>query len=167
MSNTDITIDTILEKIENHEVWHIHRSIGSIVVLGIGGKTLRQNILTNQHLPELYRTYEPDFEIRIQCAWRLSKNDKVLHGWRDLAYVEGVQPHWFDYVINQRIVSIQYKKPAYDLTITLENDIVLDIFCDVTNEEDDDNYTIYLRDNRLTIGVNSMINLSYEIQANK
>lgn len=159
MDTSEVSTETILKRLENHKVWHMHRSIGSIVVLGIGGKTLRQNILTNQHLPELYRTYEPDFEIRIQCAWRLSKSDKVLHGWRDLAYVEGVQPKWFDYVTYQKIVSVQCKKPAYDLTITLANDIVLDIFCDITNEEDDDNYTIYLRDNRLTIGVNSMVSI--------
>jgi hypothetical protein len=100
------------------------------------------------------------------CAWRLEKGDKVLATYTDSANPpDGLIPRNIGLLKNNKIIDVQMN-PQYDLIISIENDFVLRIFCDISyssNETSNLNWEFCLPDEDKIFGVNN----SFEIVEDK
>jgi hypothetical protein len=129
---------------------------GSVISLNIGGKVLRKSPLKNPHLSAEQRKYDAEFDLFIQCAWRLESKTQVICGaWDDNAkggdMLEGLQR-----LTGQVISSIKVSKPALDLTVSFSSELMLRVFCDQTNQaEMQDNYSVFLPDAVYVVGTRS------------
>jgi hypothetical protein len=97
------------------------------------------------------------------CAWRLEKGEKVLAAYTDTANPpEGLIPRNIGLLENNKIIDVQMS-PQYDLVISIENDFVLRIFCDISyssNETSTLNWEFCLPDENKIIGVNNAFEIA-------
>lgn len=134
------------------------KGTGSVISLDIGEKVLRESPLKNPHLTAKQRKYKAEFDLFIQCAWRLESKTQVICGaWDDNSeggdMLEGLQR-----LVGQAINSIKVSKPAFDLAVNFNNGLVLRIFCEQTNQaEMEDNYSVFLPNTIYVVGNRSQL----------
>lgn len=139
---------------------------GSVVSLGFGEKKLKNRPIDNTALSEDERTFDPEVEIVIYCAWRLSHSDGVLCGWRDSNEAGGAMLGGLSLLREKKIINIQLCLKSYDLKLHFEGDICLNIFCDQTSDFDsDENYTLFVDNTAYTVGLKSKVEIEKMISA--
>ena len=131
---------------------------GSSVSLDIGRKVLRKEPLKNPHLTSEQRKYDSEFDLFIQCAWRIESKTQVICGaWDDNAE-DGVMIKGLQGLVGSTVDSIKVSKPALDLVLNFNNGLALRIFCDQTNQaEMDDNYSVFFPDVVYIVGNRSQL----------
>ena len=117
---------------------------GSVIGLGIGNRLRRVRPLKNPTLSEIDKNNATEFELTVFCAWRMSREQRVICAWRDAS--ESDTWKQLSAMIGRKIVSAEVHPHFYDLTIVFEGEIVFDVFCDVTTDEEDENNYIFSDD---------------------
>lgn len=127
-----------LQRLVGKECWGIIEGTGSFIHFQFGEKIPLDTPIGNDYLSDELNNFEGEFTIFVQCVWRVDSSTKVLFG----AWNEHETVHQeINQIIDQTVKTIECFDPAFDLKIIFSNDLQLKIFCDQTNEEDEnDNY---------------------------
>ena len=136
------------------------RGTGSVINLNIGPQALRDKPIKNPHLSENARLYDSDFGLLIYSCWRMTINGEIACSWRNAFDSMDKMLKELDKLCGQEIVKIELCENTYDLSLSFKNGIVLDIFCDMSDEHfGDENYTFYTPGKIITIGLNSVVEI--------
>lgn len=131
---------------------------GSDIDLGFGRKIPRTVPLLNPYLTEEQKYYDAEIALFIKCAWRLDSEDEVICGSTDSNIVGGPMLTGLSSIVGRAVESVKIERPGFDLTLRFEGELVLRIFCDQTNLEDDyDNYSLHLTDKVYVVGARGCI----------
>jgi hypothetical protein len=131
---------------------------GSVLNLCIGAKLIRTVPIKNPNLSDELQNYDSEYALFLDCTWRLDSKTQVLFGAWDDNDFEGTKIQGLQALIEQKIRSVSYSEPAFDLKIVFENEMVLRVFCDSTNTCDAaDNYSLFLLHEIFTVGNKSKI----------
>ncbi len=145
-----------LMSLKGKECWSFYAgpSTGSHVDFDFGKKLPRVvPLLGNPNLTEDQKFYEGEVSLFIQCAWRLDSHDEVVCGSTDSSEKEGPMLVGLESIIGRMVEDVEIVGPAFDLTVTLRDDLSLKVFCDQTNLEDDEhNYSLHTRDKIYIVG---------------
>jgi hypothetical protein len=127
---------------------------GSVVNFGFGCEVLRKQPLRNTALSEDDRKFGSELELMVYCAWRISKAGEVQCAWRDSNEQGGDMLAGLYLLKGRRVLGAHIGALASDLNIYLEDEFLLQIFCDLTNDYDADyNYVFYRDDSCFTVGL--------------
>ncbi len=140
-------------------------STGSIVSFDFGEKIPRRVPLLNPKLSEDERYHFGEVSLFIECAWRLDSSDTVICGSTDSNDNEGPMQRGLELIVGRTVKSVKVEPPACDLTIGLDGNFTLKVFCDQTNvEEGYDNYSLHVKDRIYIVGPRGRIR--YELRTN-
>jgi len=131
---------------------------GSVLSLDIGSKIRRRSSAGDSALAQEREDYESEFKLLVECSWRLDSDEEIVCGGWDDNRKDGVMLLGLGHLIGQRIESVHYSMPAFDLELGFNNGLKLRIFCDVINLGDqDDNYSLFLPDTIYIVGTRSRL----------
>ncbi len=134
---------------------------GTALSLGFPPVTKARTPLTNPHLTEEQRNFEPLLSLFISCSWRLDCSESVLFGcWSD-ELIEGTNLELLEQLVGRRIESFHLAAPGMDLDLRFSGDLSLRIFCDQVNRTDQtDNYSIFFHQKIVTVNTMSVVSVS-------
>ena len=75
-----------------------------------------------------------DLFFTIYCSWRLRKDNKVLVNWYQEQNSSDSMASQLELLLNSSVSGI-YINDMYDLTIQFDNDMALDVFTDISDNE--------------------------------
>jgi hypothetical protein len=136
-----------LDSIVGKQCWGVTGggAAGSVIKLSIGNKIPKLSALTNPLLSEDLRKYDGEIELMITCSWRLDSDDEVVCSWTDEHSDGGPMLSGLDKLLGRRIKRVAVSRPAMDLCIEFEGMLILKVFCDRTNrDQDSENYVLFL-----------------------
>ena len=143
-----MSIATLIRQIEGVECWSIvgGSGPGSVISLDFGGKILRETPLTNRHLTDVQRIYDSQFGLIVYCAWRILFQQSIIGGWRDSGPGTTLRGQ-LDLLVGLKVKTVDVNPRTYDLRIEFQENMAMDVFCDITNlHESDDNYVFFDRE---------------------
>ena len=128
-------------------------SNGSQIKLEFGERVPRRMPVRNPFLAQDQRDYEGEFDLFVECAWRLEQNQTVVCGSTDNGRRDGPIVTGLSRLTDKTVLDVALAEPVPDLTIRLTDDFVLRLFCDQTNlEEGWDNYSFRSGDTIFAVG---------------
>jgi hypothetical protein len=142
------------------ECWSIvgGKGSGSVISVYLGGKVLRSEYIDNPSLNEAARKFDAEYDLFVQCVWRLDSDKKIICGAWDNNSQNGRMLNGLNKLIGAKIVSVAVFEPAFDLIIEFSNSLKLKIFCDQTKgDEYDDNYSLFTPNEIVSVVCNSHI----------
>ncbi len=147
-----------LQKIAGKKCWGIVGGNGSIIAFDFGKKIPREKPIINENLSNDEQKFESEFSLFVHCVWRVdSAKDVIFGAWTEYEIIQ----QKLNQILNQTVKQIDLYEPAFDLKITFSNDFKLNIFCDQTNEEDNnDNYDYFTPEIIYTVGYKSNLETS-------
>jgi len=160
-----MNIKTCIESLKGTKCWSVVAGpgAGSVIGLGFGKKLPREKPSKNTTLSQDELKFDPEIGVLIHCAWRLSKSDKILCGWRDSNELNGEMLRGIMLLRDKKVEDVFLHRSTYDLEIYYEDSLCLQIFCDQTNDFDsDDNYTLFFGGHYYTVGLKSKLELDYK-----
>jgi hypothetical protein len=129
-------------------------------MLDIGAEVPRENPIRNPNLSERQRKYEGEYRIFVQCAWRLESSDSVLCGSGDDSAAGGEMVRVVQTILDRRILQAEVQHAALDLTLSLTGGLLLRIFCDQTDlEENNLNYSVSSGTTTVAVGPRGQIEI--------
>ncbi len=155
-------IDVVVSSFTGENCWSIvaGKGTGSVVHLGFGKKIEMCRPLTNPNLTEDERKYDPELSMMIFCAWRIMNPTRIICSWRDDNEKDGRMLSGLNMLRDKKVVKIGVNEVSSDLDIYFEDDLIMSLFCDVTNDYDGDyNYHIFTPDTIFTIGLDSKLEI--------
>jgi len=158
-----MSIDSSIKSLKNKLCWAViaGTNTGSVVKLGFGEKIKRKKALTNPSLTVEEKDFTAEMELMVWCAWRLTDSNKVLCGWRDSNEATGNMITGLSLLRDKTVIDANIEGKACDLTILFEGEILLQLFCDQTNDFDaDENYSLFVNNYIYTIGLNSELEVA-------
>lgn len=151
-------MNNYLDLLRGKSCWSIIAGVGSILELGFGDKKKRKQPLKNATLTDEQGHFAPEFSLLIYCAWRLSRYETIMCGWRDSDEFNTNTKIGFDLLKNKKVTDVKLVGDFFDLNIYFEDGIVMQLFCDQTNNYDsDENYTLFTDSGNCTVGLKSII----------
>jgi len=159
-----MSISYYINLLKEKKCWSVIAGVGtgSVVHLGFGEKKSRKKPLKNPNLSKDEKMFEPEIGLMIHCAWRLSKLDKILCGWRDSNELKSNMLKGINLLKDKKVIDIHLNQTVYDLDIYFDNNMCFQLFCDQTNNYDsDENYTLFLNQAAYTIGLKSLLETEY------
>jgi len=133
---------------------------GSVIGVDFGKKINRKRPLSNIHLSEEQRNFQGEYDLFVECSWRIDSQESVVCGSKDANESYGTMVSGLNRIVGQRIVAVNANLPAYDLELRFDNDLILKIFCDETNESEDcDNYTFGTPEQNYIVGCRSQLSI--------
>lgn len=155
MSNVENKLELEMSKLVGKECWGIiaGKGTGSFVNFEIGHKIPRKKVIENPSLGKALRNYEGEYNLSLECAWRLDSDKEVICGAWDDNSKGGKMLEGLNLLVGRRITRISLSKPSWDLTVEFSDALTLKIFCDQTNEKDrNDNYMLFTPAEIITVG---------------
>ena len=140
-----MNIATLIRQLEGVECWSVvgGSGPGSVISLGFGEKTAREIPSKNKHLTQVERLYDPEFGLIVYCAWRILCQGSIIGGWRDCGPGTPLRRQ-LDRLVGLEVRTVDVNPKTYDLSIKFQGDLGMDVFCDITSyDEDDDNYVFF------------------------
>lgn len=135
------------------------RGTGSHVALDFGERIRRAEPIRNERLTMEQRSYIGEKRLFITCVWRLDSADQVVCGAWDSNEDDGLMIEGLDQIVGKNLIAVRASPPAWDLTLDFGHR-TLSVFCDQVDEEnDDDNYTLFVPQRVLTIGARSRLRI--------
>ncbi len=118
------------------ECWSILQAAGSWVLADIGAKIRLDEPIRNKRLTEEQRNYEGEYKLHVQhCAWRIETPQKTIACWRDDNSNKGRMIRTLHKIAGRKVQSINLSLPSLDLKIHFEDDMIWQIFCDLSDEK--------------------------------
>jgi len=138
MSDLEEQLKTSMSQLINKECWGIiaGEGTGSFVNLEIGEKIRRNKELENPALETDVRQFEGQYSLSLECAWRLDSTEAVICGSSDDNSKGGKMLSGLKLLTGLRISRVNLSKPGLDLEIEFSKGLTLKVFCDQTNEND-------------------------------
>jgi hypothetical protein len=134
------------------------KGTGSIVHLGFGDKYPRDKPLKNPCINDDEKLFKPELSLMVYCAWRLSSLDRILCGWRSSNEMGGEMISGLSLLRFRRINDVSIRPLTLDLDLTFEDNICFQVFCDITtNDEEDNNYVLLIKDKIIEVGIPSSL----------
>jgi hypothetical protein len=131
---------------------------GSVIEFDFGKKIKRKKPLSNKYLSEEQRAFQGEYDLFVECSWRLDERKDVICSSKDSNKENGVIVSGLKRLVNKKVISIEIHKPAYDLDLYFINNLTLKIFCDETNSaENVDNFTFATPERNYIVGCKSLI----------
>lgn len=133
---------------------------GSLITLAFGLKQHRIKSLKNQHLTNEQRNFEGEFELYVECAWRLETTTSVIctstsSNRRGDAMMNGIEK-----IVGKTVAEVRLTYPAADIKIDFDSGLSLVVFADQANEVDQYcNYAISTNSEIIVNGAKSLISL--------
>lgn len=123
-------IDQVVAALVNQRCWYVSAgSVGTTFQLAVGKKIRRARSIQNTEHPRTYRDFEGSANLLVWCTWRLegtrrvvtSSDDSVERAARGLCALQ-----------KATIRDVNVITPAWDLSLTFDDNQVLRVFCDFT-----------------------------------
>lgn len=133
---------------------------GSMLTLDFGEKMLRERPVRNPTLTTEQRNYIGEIRLFIQNAgWRIDDDSSVICSSTSSNDLDGSFGKGLRLILNQRVERIVVSHPGLDLRIEFEGKMVLTVFCDQANSEDEAcNYSVHL--NKKTFAIEAYSKLT-------
>lgn len=120
---------------------HWGKGTGSVIDIGFGPMRKRDKPVSNPWLSERDRHFKADISMMIWCAWRIRRSHDVLVAWRDAGLESEAVYRSVNAILDKKVINVIFDRESGDIQFNLADDYRIDIFCDVTNEEEgDENY---------------------------
>jgi hypothetical protein len=156
----ELNLRRALDQIINQECWGITagEGTGTMAILSFGSKIPLSKEYKNEHLTEDLKKYEGEWQLFIECAWRISSETEVVCGcWEDNRK-GGPMLSCLQHITNQKVESMDIHLPTWDLKIHFANSLTLSIFCDQTSlDEGFDNYSVSTLDDVYIVSTRSIL----------
>lgn len=157
--NSKKDINNEFEKIQaeilNKKCWSVIAGTGSLISLAFGGKIPNSRILKNKNLTTEQRNFSGQFEIYVECAWRLESEELVLCT-STCANLNDSEAGGLKSLVGDIVVDLGFCLPSGDLKISFSSGRTMKIFADQGNEVDQYiNYIFYANDILIKNGANS------------
>lgn len=131
---------------------------GSNVKLEFGERVPRKTRVRNPFLSSDQQQFEGEFDLFVECAWRLDQNRIIVCGWRDSNENDGPMVRGLSKLRNQVVVNVELGNPIPDLVLHLSSELVLRVFCDQTNASaGNDNYSVRIGETIWAIGLGGAV----------
>lgn len=118
---------------------------GSMVSLQFGEKYLRTKPVKNPTLDPLIREYEGKWSLFIrEAAWRLDSDEKILCSSRSNNQAGAEMLQGLHQIMDALVSDVKLFRPGGDLILTFSNGLKLTVFCDCMNEDEGDNYWVFV-----------------------
>ena len=100
----------------------------------------------------------PDCGLTLYCSWRLLHRNAVVGGSGELSR-DASLAFMNQTVVGNTVESVAVSPGTYDLRILFEDEVTLDVFCDVTHDRFgyEENYVFFDRDRTCAVGVKSVV----------
>jgi hypothetical protein len=122
-------VSALVHSIEGLRCWYV--SCGGCTLptfkLALGAKVPRQRPLKNPAQSEEFRQFEGEASLLVWCSWRLDSADAPLTSSDDEP--AGIETH-LQRLVGICVESVRLAAPAWDLTVSFANGLVLHVFCD-------------------------------------
>jgi hypothetical protein len=155
---------SVLDSLVGEKCWGYMANVntGSCVSIDIGSKILRERTLRNPRISKEERLYRGEFHFYVSCSWRLDWRGRALCGGEDDRSEQGPMMTGLREMLNRRVVSVELEQPGLNVTLEFEGNLVFTIFCDEFEQEEDiENYVLFLPDRQLVVGARSTL-VKYE-----
>jgi len=134
---------------------------GSLISLAFGEKNKRPRILRNRNLTEEEREFEGEFELYVECAWRLETEQDVLCTSTSSNGSGGLMIEALRQLVGKAINQARLMWPAADIRLDFDGGFSLLLFADQANELDNYcNYTLSTEYETIVNGSKSKISFS-------
>lgn len=131
---------------------------GSLITLCFGGRIARKKPLKNRWLTEEERHYEGEYELYVECAWRLENKDAVLCSSTSSNHRGSIRELSLRKLIGCRVRDVEVSSPAADLEIDFGGDLKFRVFADQVNEVDEySNFVFSSKSQVITVGARSTV----------
>jgi hypothetical protein len=133
---------------------------GSMLTLDFGEKIPRKRPVSNPTLTTEQQNYVGEVCLFIQNAgWRIDDESSVICSSTSSNDLDGPFGKGLRLILNQRVEKIVVAHPGLDLRIEFEGKMVLTVFCDQANSEDEAcNYSVHI--NKKTFAVEAYSKLT-------
>jgi hypothetical protein len=131
------------------------RGNGSMVTFHLGTKLARHPPLKNRHLPKTLQRFQGEYCLFVKgCAWRLETNSRIVCASTDPEPTIGLE-------LTRRLTGATITKTcistwAGDASVTFNDEYLLSLFCDQTEENGIDNYAVRFPSGWIKVGPNSV-----------
>jgi hypothetical protein len=141
---------------------------GSLITLAFGLKQRRMKILKNQYLTNEQQNFDGEFELYVECAWRLETMTSVICTSTSSNRRGDTMMKEIDQLVGQTVVEVGLTYPAADIKIDFDSGLSLVIFADQANEVDEYCNYVVSTDSRIIVnGAKSQISLQARPQPSK
>lgn len=103
---------------------------GSVFKLSLGGRVPLPVPVRNPTLTEEERTYQGEYRLFVECAWRIETDDGVLCTWTDENTVGGRMLEGLRALVGQPVTRVEVAGPFLDLLVEFGGRFRLRMFCD-------------------------------------
>jgi hypothetical protein len=161
-SNRIVELARALDYLKGKVCWSLisGEGSGSLVSIAFGEKVKRKRRLRNQSLTDEERNFEGEFELYVQCAWRLQTEEEVICSSTSSNHRGGARETNLRSLIGSTVSSATVTRPAADLEIVFAGKMRLLVFADQANEVDEiDNFVLYAQTQIITNGARSRVNI--------
>lgn len=133
---------------------------GSLVTLSFGKKMPRTTPLRNSKLSAEQRQFEGEYELYIECAWRLESKDEVICTSTSSNEHGSIREQRLLRLPGQVVSTASISSPGFDLRLCFDYSTSLIVFADQANETDCYvNYTFLTPRSLITIGPRSSLEM--------
>jgi hypothetical protein len=131
---------------------------GTNVLLELGDRVPLRTPSVNPRLSSLQRTYEGEFGLFVECAWRLEAHNQVIVGSGDDSGSDGPISTTLTVIVGRSVISAVVAEGPPDLTLSFTDGLVLKLFCDQGSEEGGwDNYSLRVGDMIVVVGAQGRV----------
>ena len=158
MATTDNSPDRVYKYLNNligQKCWSViaGSGTGSMVSLAFGEKFRSIHKSRNNALTKEQQEYDGEFKIFIQQArWNLSVNDKVICTDQDTNETNGIMLSSLKQIVDKQVNSIQLISHTGSFKVIFANNFSLNVYCEDFVDDFDDNYSLFDKNNILTVG---------------
>lgn len=143
-----ITFVELMTSLNGKTLWGIVAGAGSIVQLKFGEK--RRSIepfdMGNLRLRTIDRWFEAEYNLMIDCAWRIVRDKRLVTAWRESNEFGGPMLSGLEQLRFHRVVGVTIGEYLPDIHLLFDNGLQLDVFVDIGDpRESECNYSLTWR----------------------
>jgi hypothetical protein len=145
MKPPEILFASALHLLNGAECWLITGGdgTGAALALHFGDRVQRARWLDNRAVSTESRQHEGEFILYVECPWRFESRERVMGSWLDAQQGGTVMMARLRDLEGQTVSRCSLEKPANDLSIEFAGGYVLRLFCDQTDPDVGDNFTLF------------------------
>jgi hypothetical protein len=133
-ARTDLT--SALGQLIGKECWSVigGRGTGSVIVISLGERVLREREISNSCLTEDERRFDALFSSMIWCSWRVERAGRVVGTWGALTETGELEPTGALALKGRRLSGFELDDPIPDLRLDF-GDVRLSLFADYLSDD--------------------------------
>lgn len=138
-------LDSALDSLLSKPCWLITggSGAGSALAFHFGDRVPRTQWLTNPTLTVEARQFEGEAILYVECPWRIESPAGVIVSWLDAQEGGHEIMNPVRKIEGEKVARHQRLSPANDLILEFAGGHLLRVFCDQSNPDAGDNYTLF------------------------